>query len=31
MSKNVIGSQDRKWLFQGIGLAIVIIVFGIVF
>ena len=31
MSKNVIGSQDRKWLFQGIGLAIVIIVLGIVF
>ena len=31
MSKNVIGSQDRKWLFQGIGLAMVIIVLGIVF
>ena len=31
MSKNVIGSQDRKWLFQGVGLAIVIIVLGIVF
>ena len=31
MSKNVIGSQDRKWLFQGIGLAIVIVVLGIVF
>ena len=31
MSKNVIGSQDRKWIFQGIGLAIVIIVLGIVF
>ena len=27
----MIGSQDRKWLFQGIGLAIVIIVLGIVF
>ena len=31
MSKNEIGSQDRKWLFQGVGLAIVIIVLGIVF
>ena len=31
MSNNVIGHADRKWIFQGLGLIIVIIVLAIIF
>jgi len=31
MSNNVIGHADRKWLFQGLGLTLVIIVLAIIF
>ena len=31
MSKNVIGHADRKWIFQGMGLTIVIIVLALIF
>ena len=31
MGKNVIGHADRKWIFQGMGLTIVIIVLALLF
>ena len=31
MAKNVIGHADRKWIFQGLGLTIVVIVLALIF